>query len=173
MTAIIAIARGNKVYMGGDSFISTDHFGMVSSNPKIVKNNGVLLGLSGSCRFNDLIITHKKFPTRAANMSVYKYLVTKIVPLLKKAMNDAEENGDASASILVGVKGSLFMIFSDFQVSEPADRYAAVGSGYLPAYGVLHATEDSINPEERIVMALEAAEKHVPSVCGPFTFDKT
>jgi ATP-dependent protease HslVU (ClpYQ) peptidase subunit len=173
MTAIIAIARGNKVYMGADSFISTDHFGMVSSNPKIVKNNGVLLGLSGSCRFNDLIITHKKLPNRATNMSVYKYLVTKIVPLLKKAMNTAEENGEHDIGMLVGIGGSLFMIFSDFQVSEPADRYGAVGSGYLPAYGVLHATENIIDPKQRILLALEAAEKHVPSVCGPFTLDNT
>jgi ATP-dependent protease HslVU (ClpYQ) peptidase subunit len=79
--------------------------------------------------------------------------------------DEREEGG----TFLVGVAGRLFTVHEDYQVAEAADGYAAVGSGEQVALGALYATADAaVDPRERVLLALRAAERFNAGVRGPF-----
>lgn len=70
-----------------------------------------------------------------------------------------------SGEFLVGVKGRLFKISEDFQVSE--HDYISCGSGEYHVVGCLYNSKLS-KPKEDIIKALECAEDFVVSVSRPF-----
>jgi len=71
-----------------------------------------------------------------------------------------------SGEFLVGVKGRLFKISGDFQVSE--HDYVSCGSGEYHAVGCLYNSKLT-KPKEDVIKALECAENFVVSVSRPFT----
>ena len=79
---------------------------------------------------------------------------------------------EAGGTFLVGYKGRLFAIYDDYQVAEMIDGYTSVGCGEQIANGVLYATRGQ-PPDERIRMALEAAEHLSAGVRGPFIVKST
>jgi hypothetical protein len=82
---------------------------------------------------------------------------------------DEQEEG---GHFLVGVRGRLFEIESDYQVGESLDGYAAIGSGDDVALGALFATHHlGMSPEQRLTLALEAAQHHITSVRAPFLIE--
>jgi hypothetical protein len=83
-------------------------------------------------------------------------------------ISDNEENG---GTFLVGHKGRLFTIDSDFQVGEQVEDYAAVGCGDDIALGSMYSTIGK-PVEERIRTALQAAEAFSTGVRGPFNILK-
>lgn len=90
----------------------------------------------------------------------------------KKEEKDRGCGEDAGACLLVGVRGRLFRIESEFQVLEPMAEYAADGSGIYHAMGSLYSTEGK-EPKERITEALKAAEYFVCTVRSPFVIVET
>ena len=77
-------------------------------------------------------------------------------------------------TFLVGVRGRLFAIYSDYQVAEEALDYMAVGSGEDIALGALYATADlGLSPRARMRIALKAAARFKPGVNGPFVYAST
>jgi hypothetical protein len=59
---------------------------------------------------------------------------------------------------------------SDFGVGELVHGYGSVGCGAAIACGSLATSEDfEVTAEERIELALEAAERHSAGVRGPMT----
>jgi ATP-dependent protease HslVU (ClpYQ) peptidase subunit len=73
-------------------------------------------------------------------------------------------------SILVGYKDKIFRIEQDYQVGIPIHNYTAIGSGEAVAKGVLYAIHNTTNftPEEKIIIALQAAAEFAVGVKGPF-----
>lgn len=74
---------------------------------------------------------------------------------------------DVGGTFLVGYNGKLYAIQNDFQVGIPAIEYDAVGCGANFALGALHATKNK-RPEDRVMMALEAAATFSAGVAPPF-----
>ena len=58
---------------------------------------------------------------------------------------------------------------TDYHVSEVDVDYLAEGSGQQIALGSLYSTSTIKTPRKRVRMALEAAQKFIMSVKGPFT----
>lgn len=78
-------------------------------------------------------------------------------------------------SLLVGVRGRLFVLGLDFQVLVGQESFVAIGSGRHHAYGALAALDqlagDSpLGLEQRARLALESAARFAPGVRGPFRF---
>ena len=78
-----------------------------------------------------------------------------------------ENNEDSGGTFLVGHKGRLFAIESDFQVGERNMPYASVGCGSNFALGSFYSTE-GLEPKYRLPKGLEAAEMFSAGVRGPF-----
>jgi len=79
---------------------------------------------------------------------------------------------ESGCEFLVGIRGRLFNVGSDYCVLEPETGYAACCSAENFAMGALAATEDAA-PLERIALALSAAERHCAEVMRPFTILST
>src|SRR3989338_7562629 len=91
------------------------------------------------------------------------FMVLEFVPLLRKCLtaggwqtktNNREET---DGSFIVGIKGKIFVLHSDNQVSISHYPFVAIGSGKDLALRALFASE-TVPEAERIRKALEAAE---------------
>ena len=81
---------------------------------------------------------------------------------------------ETAGTFLVGWRGKLYVIDNDMQVAELATPFAACGCGEDLVLGSLYTTEQfEIKPEERINIALSAAESFSAGVRGPFTVVST
>lgn len=69
---------------------------------------------------------------------------------------------------LVGFRGRLFAVESDYQVGEAVVSYQALGCGEQIARGSLFSSSH-LDSERRVRLALEAAEAHSAGGRGPFT----
>jgi hypothetical protein len=102
-----------------------------------------------------------------------RFMATAFVDAARTAFRDAGVASSASGveacgAFLVGVRGRLFTIESDYQVGVERAGYHAVGSGDQPALGALYATDDWEDPRARIKLALEAAERFASDVRRPW-----
>jgi ATP-dependent protease HslVU (ClpYQ) peptidase subunit len=108
------------------------------------------------------------------------FMVRLFVPWVRSVLKDGgfakkENEVETAGQILVGVKRRLFCLDSDYQIAEPANGIAAIGSGYQIALGALWTTArlGFPGPQARVISALEAAEEMVATVRGPFTLEST
>lgn len=167
MSTVVAIKDKDKVWMGCDSFATTENGERrpIVAN-KIVKNGKYLLGVIGSIRGSQLLSPHYFKPP--AN----------ILDFPVKVIDIFRDNGcltvtdttvyEQSCNILIAFKGKLYELMVDFQLNEII-QYSSVGSGSLFAFGSLHSTQGTtLTPYERIMKALEAAACFDMSTGPPF-----
>jgi ATP-dependent protease HslVU (ClpYQ) peptidase subunit len=85
-----------------------------------------------------------------------------------KLDTSSPERNDMS-ELIIGIKGRIFIIEDDWQVTEYIHDYLAIGSGSPYALGSLYSTTD-LPPNERVQKALEAADQFSITVCQPFDY---
>lgn len=181
MTCIVALKHNGKIYMGGDSLGSDTSFSKtVRKDEKVFVNGEMLMGFMNSFRMGQILQYVMEAPERPEGISDMKYLVAHWIPELMETFNESGYRGDQSAedhdetriggTFLLGYRGVLYQIESDFQVGIPADQYAAIGCGQDLALGAMHAAMKAgiKEPNKIITMALEAAEKFSGGVQRPF-----
>lgn len=180
MTCIVGIEHNKKVYIGADSLASTSQFKHETLTPKVFKlrtmTTDLLIGYTTSFRFGDIMRYRCGAPpVDTAIKSVQdaeEYLITEFVPSMQAAMAangyDKEfEGAKQTGNMLIGIKGYLFEIQSDYSVIKAKYGYCSVGSGYLAAYSSLYTSEGLIkDPEARIKKAIKTAAEFIPSVGG-------
>lgn len=174
MTCIVAVQKNGKVYMGGDSG-GVDADGLwieVRDDEKVFKNGPFLMGFAGSFRARDLARYSFKPIPQAKGQSDHEYLVTTFVTGLQKCllaggMEHKDNLLDPDSVFLLGYKGQLYKVESDFQIGRLAAGFAAVGCADMAALGALDAMPTK-PPALRVRHALETAERLSAGVCGPF-----
>jgi ATP-dependent protease HslVU (ClpYQ) peptidase subunit len=77
-----------------------------------------------------------------------------------------EKEAEQGGTFLVGVRGRLFIVESDYQVVEPVAPFAAIGSGAPYALGSLATSRGA--PAARVKQALTVAERFCAAVRAPF-----
>lgn len=175
MTCIVGIAQDGAVYLAGDSALTGDDGHIyVGKRAKVFRNGEMVIGNSGSIRIPQLL-EYSDLP--AVTEPVERYMAKEFIPTLKKLLKDDEQKADNpmdDSVFLVGVRGHLFIIYSDFQASESDLDYHAVGSAKDIALGSLHTTQRSdLHPAKRLQTALMAARAHNYTVREPFIFAQT
>lgn len=175
MTCIAGLVYENKVYIGADSAGVCNYSITPRKDPKVFINNNLIIGFTSSFRMGQLLKWSFIPPPVKEGQDVDSYMNKDFIDTVRGCFkhggyaqrhNEQEQGG----SFLVGFKGRLFSIDSDYQVGESLLSYDAVGCGADIALGALHATDKlSILPEERIRKALEAAECFSAGVRSPFT----
>jgi len=182
MTCIVGIGDGKNVWIGGDSAGTNGWFDQtVRSDVKVFENGTMVFGFCGSYRMGQLLRHALKMPKHYTEDETddMTFLVTKFINAVRETLKtggwgltDTDRNNGAErgGNFLIGYRGQVYEIQSDFQVSWPTENVAAVGCGDNYALGSLHAT--SGKPRRRIKSALEAAERYSAGVAGPYTIIK-
>ena len=167
MTCIVALEDNGKVYMGADSAAVDGEAISLRKEPKIFKCGEFLIGFSHSFRYGQ-IVEHCFNPPKVTEKNIIKYMVTKFVPELRitLAMNEFEEK---ESCMIIGYKGKIFYVESDWNVGYDDTNYHAIGSGAPTAFGSLYSTQGQ-HPLDRVRIALEAAQEFTTSVRGPFNY---
>jgi hypothetical protein len=177
VTCIVGIADGESVWLGGDSAGISGWDKTIFTEPKVFRNGEWVMGFTTSFRMGQLL-QHVLVPPRLPEPSVplERFMVTEFIDAVRQTLrgggfakkeNDVERGGQ----FLVGIRGRLFFVDSDYQVGESTDGYAAIGSGFAYALGSLYATEGADN-EDRVRASLKAAVKFSAGVAEPFNVVK-
>ena len=172
MTCIVGLVSKGKVYIGADSLGSDGFTQQIRKEPKVFKNGDFLIGCTSSFRMIDLL-KWKFNPPTVKDDNLHKFMVTDFVDAVRTLFVDNGYNITSddwrSGCFLVGLKGRLFSIESDFQVYE--QDFHAVGSGAYHALGSLYTSKKN-SPFKDIEKALETAEHFVTSVGRPFIIEQ-
>lgn len=183
MTCIAGLVDPTGVYIGGDSAGVSGWDLTVRNDTKVFKRTSAygdawLFGFTTSFRMGQLIHYSLALPEFLTlrdpdEDSVFYTLVRSFVPNLRQCLKDGgfatkEKESESGGTFLLGVQHRLFMVGSDYQISESLNNFDACGAGSQIACGALYATP-GVEPHQRIVTALEAAERLCAGVRGPFT----
>lgn len=173
MTCIVGFVEGSTVWIGGDSAGVAYLDLSVRSDEKVFRNGPMVFGFTTSFRMGQLLRYALTVPDHDPRVGVEKWMATTFIDAVReclkshgyaKKQNEQEEGGE----FLVGYRGRLFRVCSDYQVGIPADGFDAVGCGGSIACGALFATPNMVG-RERAELALMAAERLSAGVRGPFT----
>lgn len=176
MTAVIGIVSDDKIYIGGDSAgTDIEHNVTILAQDKVNKRGEVLMGIAGGFRPAQVLAYNVPFPDKDEEETVDQYIYGKFVPMIQNTMRGAfclkreHDLEKMNATFLFGVYGKLFAIQNDFGVVDSTDGFLAIGSGEKFCLGALHVLKDSgIKPQDKLFMALEAAEHYNGAVRRPF-----
>lgn len=179
MTCIVAVADDGIVYMGADSASSAWGYNYVHSrkDAKVFKLGEAVVGFTSSWRMGQVLHYELKLPEVPEGCELHEYMVRCFVPKLREAAKAAgalttKEGTESLGQFLVGLRGRIFCVESDFGVGEYMQDYAACGCGMMCAEGALYAAA-LLPPLDRLRVALNAAAKHTEGVRAPFNYIQT
>jgi ATP-dependent protease HslVU (ClpYQ) peptidase subunit len=171
MTCIVAIKDGARLIFAGDSLGAeiTTGYARLAVRPKVFSRETLggnfLFGYTTSFRLGQLLEHDLVIPIPERDDDTTEYLVRKFIPAARACL---KEGGEEPGIFIVGFRSHIFEVQTDWQVTEWVDRFSAIGSGANYALGALHASEDLIDPEEAVVVALQAASRFNAYVRPPF-----
>lgn len=182
MTCIVGLVHQGAVLIGGDSAGVAGYSITARVDQKVFTRHGYAFGFCGSFRMGQLLRYEAELPDPADPLMSSNpdgFMVAAFIPLVRKALKaggftSVEDNVETGGLFLVGVRGRLYAIDSDFQIGRSRDNYMAVGCGEDLALGALRATrKQDLEPRQRIRTALDAATHHSAGVCRPFKIVST
>lgn len=174
MTCIVGFADRGKVYIGGDSAGVSGQNIMLRADEKVFKNGEFIFGFTSSFRMGQILRYNFTPPERLVSLTDEEYLHGDFLNALIKALTSKgyvkiDNNQIEGGTFLMGYRGKLYYVGSDFQIGRNLKDYDSVGCGSSYALGALFALEESIIPvEKKIELALESAETFSTGVCRPF-----
>lgn len=176
MTAIAAVVEDGVVYIGGDCAGVAGYSVSQRLDEKVFIIGEFIIGYTTSFRMAQLIRFKFKPPKQKSGINDFEYMVTVFVEELRKCLEGGgfshiSNNVERGGNFIVGYRGKLYEIGSDFQVAIPMDNFVAVGCGSDLCLGSLNSTK-GLDPEKRVRVALEAAAKFSGGVLAPFTILK-
>jgi len=172
MTCIVGLADVGGVYIGGDSAgVSGDDL-TVRADSKVFQNGNFLMGFTTSFRMGQLLRYAFHPPLQDPDLDAFAYLATVFVDGVRECLKAGgyatrHDEQESAGRFLVGYRSRLYAIYSDYQVAQSVDDWMAVGCGAAYALGALFATQGE-PPKQRVLKALQAAERHSVGVRAPF-----
>jgi len=175
MTCVVGLVDRGSVYIGVDSAAVQGWTRRKSRVAKVFRRGPFLIGYTTSFRMGQLLQHHLDVPPQEAGTDDVAYLVTHFIEKARalfkeKGFTKVEANTEKGGQFLVGYRGRLYTVESDFQVGENEEGYEAIGSGGDFALGALAALP-RLKPRERLTRALEIAAHFNMGVCGPFSIE--
>lgn len=177
MTCIAAVAHEGNVWMGADSAGVAGLSLAVRRDPKVFRVGDFLFGCTSSFRMTQLLQYKFSPPQHHSEWDCERYMSTAFIDAVRDTLKAGgyarSDNGaEVAGEFLVGYRGRIFRVCSDYQVGENVEPFDAVGCGAELALGALHATREK-TPGERVALALEAAEAFSAGVRRPFRVEQT
>lgn len=178
MTCIVAIKDGaGGVLMGADSAAASGWTLRPRVDPKIYRNGPFLFGFTTSFRMGQLLGYAFECPDRRLDRPVEQFMATSFIDAVRTCLkvggfarkdNETEQGG----VFLVAYEGRIFRVDSDYHVGESTMDFDACGCGEDIALGSLFSTQDFMDVQQRVELALESAERFSNGVRGPFLFQR-
>lgn len=141
MTCIAAIVEDGKIIMGGDRAGSDGWNIETRTSPKVFQNGEFVMGFTTSFRMGQLLEHSFVPPQFVEGEKLMTYMVKRFITEAQRCLVTGgfckNEGPWKGGNFLVGVRGHLFHIESDFQVAEIIRPHTAVGSGESVAIGAL------------------------------------
>lgn len=176
MTVIVGWIQHGTVYMGADSLGSDGYSRERRVAPKVFTLGEFIMGYTSSFRMGQLLQYKLVIPKHPEGMDEFEYMVKHLVEAIRTTLleggyasklNNTERGGD----FLVGYRGRLFGIGSDFQVGEAMHNFNSVGAGEYFANAALWATRNqNLEPYARLELAMQAAEEFCVTISSPFHY---
>ena len=171
MTCIVGIAHKGKVYIGADSAAVQGWTRRQTELVKVFRRGPFLMGYTTSFRMGQLLEHQLPLPEQKGADDL-AFLVQEFVEAVRDVFKrhgyaKVESNNESAGQFLLGYRGKLYSIDSDYQVGLMADGFDAVGSGAEYALGALKVSE-RMQPTRRIKRALEVAAHFNMAVAPPF-----
>jgi len=182
MTCIVAVKKNGNIYMGGDSAAISDYDAMSTVNEKVFFLGEMLIGYTYSFRMGQLIQYNLELPEpqkpRPSGFDAYigdedmRYMVSQFIPAVRQCLKDGgytkiENNTEEGGQFLVGYRGSIYKIDTDFQVLESTRPFHAIGCGAPYAMGLLQGIGIK-KPNRAVCEALQAAGEFSAGVRPPY-----
>jgi hypothetical protein len=144
MTCIAGLESGGNVYIGADSAAISGLALCVRADTKVFRNGPFLIGFTTSFRMGQLLQFRLQPPDHPAGMPTFEFLITLFVDSVRSCLRTGgfarrKEEQEVAGSFLLGYRGCLYSLDSDYQVARAADGICAVGCGAQIALGALHA----------------------------------
>lgn len=176
MTCIVALVDKGAVHMGCDSAGVGGYSRQNRADPKIYRVGSMLIGFTTSFRMGQLLGYALTPPHHHADVAIEKYMATTFVDAVRECLKAGgwagkDKEVEQGGTFLVGYRGRIFEIESDYQVAERSDPYNAVGCGFELALGSLYSSGTMASPRARLQLALEAAAAFSAGVYPPFRFE--
>lgn len=173
MTCVIGISEGGQVLMGADSLSASGYDVTMRRDPKLFQKGPFLIGFTDSYRMGQILRFNMAVEPPSESDDLFAYMATKFVDAARSALREGgwtmkHDERESGGQFLVGLRGHLFVVESDFQVSMPHNGYEAVGCGAPYALGALYATEGEGTARDRIEIGLSAAAEFSAGVRGPW-----
>lgn len=155
MTAIVGLARAGRVYMGGDSAMTTEHGEQwICASPKVWRSGSYVFGASGD---SDYIEIAKRALARQPDAP------EEVPDLVAKLLRDLDS--EASGSMIFGTAGRLYEL-QGRAVVRYAGALLCTGSGRSEARAALYRRPGA--PVALVKLALAAAADTRSDVRRPF-----
>jgi ATP-dependent protease HslVU (ClpYQ) peptidase subunit len=176
MTCIVGLEHAGKVLIGGDSAGTAGWSQTIRADEKVWRSGEFVYGFTSSFRMGQLLrygLSLPRLPGESTGAAeLVRWMSTEFIDAVRTTLKEGGyakvENGvETGGTFLVGWRGSLYYVDSDFQVGCPVTGEAAVGCGGDIAVGALHASRGR-KPRDRVRGALEAAAELSAGVAGPF-----
>jgi len=176
LTCIVGIEYNGNIYMGGDSAGSNGWSISTQVSPKIFKVGELLIGYTSSFRMGQLLQYQLEIEAQEQG-SNEEYMIKVFAETARSLFKEygyskIEKNEEEGGRFLVGYRGELYLVQSDFSVLRTIDRFNSVGCGAAYALGALKILDLS-DPEVALTKALESAAYFSTGVRGPFHFLKS
>jgi len=111
---------------------------------KVIRNKSITFGLTGTVRPNN-VLQYTDLPEIPGGANLDKWLTTELIPVLKKALTDAQtvevDKGlvDLNGMMILALPERVYYVGADFSWFRSEDGNYAVGSGAPYALGALYA----------------------------------
>lgn len=178
MTCIVGAVDKDGVVIGGDSAGVAGLDLTVRADEKVFTNGEFLFGFTSSFRMGQLLRYAFSPPPVPEGKDVFAYMVTDFIDAVRSCLKHGgfaskENETESGGTFLVGFRGRLFEINSDYQVGEPRDEFAAVGCGEQIAKGAMYALRYIDQPSEtKVSIAINAAERFSAGVRLPYVIKR-
>lgn len=177
MTCIVGIVDGKKVIIGADRQGTGGYQKVNRIDKKVFKKGEFVIGFTTSYRMGQLIQYKFNPPSLTEKQDLMEYMVSDFVEGIRRTLKDGgftkiDQNEEIGGTFLVGFRGRLFQVESDFQVGESIDKFDSVGCGDRFALGAMKTSVDAgeTDPKKILLNGLEAAHYFSAGVGGEFDF---
>ena len=164
------------MWIGGDSAFQAGLSRRDRPEPKAVRRGQWVFGVAGSPRLLQLV-RYQFDPPEPEPPPSHEFMCTTFIAALRSCLKDGGwepgKDREPGGVLLAGIRGSVFRVCEDYQVAKEAP-FTAIGCGRDLALGSLFTTQaDARTPEDRLTVALAAAERFSTGVRGPWCILRT
>lgn len=174
MTVIVAAEAANVVVMGADSFSGNSSHFHRTKTAKLFRRGRLLIGCSTDWRFTQLMRWKLAPPQPHRDQPIEEYMATVLADAIRSCLSEngyttKKDEHEQGGSALIALRGELYKLQADFDLTRSADGYTAIGAGVDLALGALALSHKLGDPASVAVdEALAATARHSPWVAPPF-----